>query len=81
MISYLLNRFGVDSEAELLSGAFSKTSKYMTGRQETHDVKQLVENIVNKFFLEFKIRFNNECDNCDEEERRQRLVFDSIRDE
>ncbi|XP_054164765.1 uncharacterized protein LOC128962416 [Oppia nitens] len=73
-VMFLLNRFGLDNEATLLSGTFSKTTKYMTGRNETNDVHELLENMINKLFIEFKDRFNFEStnDNDSEDERRLR---------
>jgi hypothetical protein len=71
-ISYLLNRFGVISEAALLSGAFSKTNKYMTGRTETNDVHELLESLVSKVFTDFNLRFKNECEDCSQEENNLR---------
>jgi hypothetical protein len=44
----------------------------MTGRQESHDVHELLENMINKLFIEFKDRFNEECNNCSNKERRLR---------
>ena len=73
-IDYLLNHFGVDSEAILLSGAFTKTSKYMSGKSETNDVHELLENIVNKLFVEFRAYFDKDSPNerLNRKERHQR---------
>ncbi|CAG2103928.1 unnamed protein product [Medioppia subpectinata] len=75
----LLNTFGVESEAKLLSGAFSKASKYMNGRTETNDVHELLENMINKLFIEFKERFKNECQTQETEENYDKFVAESER--
>jgi len=71
-ISYLLNRFGVVSEAALLSGAFSKTNKYMTGRTESNDAHELLESLVREVFIDFNFRFKNECLGCGVEDNNLR---------
>jgi hypothetical protein len=42
----------------------------MTGRQESYDVHQLLQNMINKLFIDFKDRFNELCNNCDDKQRR-----------
>lgn len=71
-IENLLNRFGVENEAQILSGTFSRTSKYMSGRSETNDVHELLESLVNKVFIHFKELFNRDSENDTELERSQR---------
>ena len=68
-IKYLLNRFGLTSEAVLLSGAFTKTNRYMTGRTEINDIHELLESLVGKVFNEFNQRFKSECEFLSAEER------------
>ena len=72
-IEYLLNRFGVDSEATLLSGTFSRISKYMSGRSETNDVHELLENMVNKVFIRFKKLFESDSENDSKEQKEKRV--------
>ena len=73
-IDYLLNRFGVDNEAILLSGSFSKTSKYINGKSETNDVHELLMNIVGKLFADFRHYFNADSpsEKLNRKERHQR---------
>ena len=71
-IQYLLNRFGLTSEAVLLSGAFTKTNRYVTGRTEMNDIHELLESLVGKVFTEFNQKFKAECEYCSPEERAQR---------
>lgn len=68
-IKYLLNRFGLTSEAVLLSGAFTKTNRYMTGRTEINDIHELLESLVGKVFNEFNQRFKSESEFLSPEER------------
>ena len=65
----MLNRFGLPTEAVLLSGAFTKTNRYVTGRTEMNDIHELLESLIGKVFTEFNQRFKNECEFCSSEER------------
>lgn len=65
----MLNRFGLTSEAVLLSGAFTKTNRYTTGRTEINDIHQLLESLVGKVFNELNQRFKSQCELCSPEER------------
>ncbi|CAG2100088.1 unnamed protein product [Medioppia subpectinata] len=71
-ITYLLNRCGVANEAVLLSGAFTKTNRYMSGRTEMNDIHELLESLVAHVFIHFRQRFRTESADDSPEDKRLR---------
>ncbi|XP_054164683.1 uncharacterized protein LOC128962330 [Oppia nitens] len=68
-VDELMDRFGIESEAALLSATFTKTVKYLSTQNDSNDTHDLVSSVINKLFADFRRQFESMTTDDDDEHR------------